>query len=321
MTYFIYDPIYTQHLTGLGHPECPQRVIAIHTALEDAHLIKPSLQLAAQPAQEDNLLLVHTPCYLELVGRELTSVIDAEKIHQLSTGDVTFSAKSYDAAIYAAGSGLSAVDRVMNSPNFPVFCICRPPGHHACSNKGMGFCLFNNVAITARYAQKKYGIERILIADWDVHHGNGTQEIFYNDPTVFYFSTHEKGLYPFTGAAEERGAAEGIGFTCNCPIAASPTSRLEVLEAFKNRLIPLMDSFQPELILVSCGFDAHFADPLGHFNLTDQDFFELTHIVKEIANKYSYGRLISLLEGGYDLAALASASVAHVQALGDMGYT
>lgn len=316
MVHFVYDPIFTKHLTGPGHPECPERVIAINTALESAQLIEPSLRLVPRAAQQEELLLVHTPAYLELVGRELTSVIDPEKIHQLSCGDVTFSVDSYDAAIYAVGGALTAIDRVMNSPKSPVFSISRPPGHHASASKGMGFCLFNNAAIAARYAQKKYGVERILIADWDVHHGNGTQEIFYSDPTVFYFSTHEKDLYPYTGAAEESGAAEGIGFTCNCPIAASPASRIEVLEAFKNRLPFLMNTFQPELVLISCGFDAHLADPLGHFNLTDQDFFEITRVIKEIAEKHSFGRLVSILEGGYNLAALASAAIAHVQALG-----
>lgn len=313
MNYILSDLVYTQHLTGHFHPEQPARIIAIDQALKESNLefkkIKPRF------APENDILLCHKKEYLKLVKEEVDSLPNDITIKLLSTGDAPISTFSWDIARLAVGGALEAVDQVMKAPNSTAFAAVRPPGHHATSSQGMGFCIFNNVAIAARYAQKKYGLSRILIADWDVHHGNGTQEIFYEDPSVFYFSTHEKGLYPNTGFEFETGAGAGIGATLNCPIVPTTTSRIEVIHAFEKTLTQKMESFQPELVLISAGFDAHQADPLGHFNLTENDFQTLTYALKAIANKYAQGRIVSVLEGGYNLPALASSVVSHIKAL------
>ena len=195
-----------------------------------------------------------------------------------------------------------------------AFCIVRPPGHHAGPARGMGFCLFNNIAIAARYAQRRYGAERVAIADWDVHHGNGTQDIFYTDPSVFFFSTHQSPWYPGTGAADETGEGAGKGFTLNCPFPAG-SGRDQILGAFREKFAVRMDSFRPDLVLISAGFDSRQGDPLGHFLLSDADFSDLTALMLEIAGKYSGGRLVSVLEGGYDLNGLSRAVAAHVHSL------
>jgi acetoin utilization deacetylase AcuC-like enzyme len=195
-----------------------------------------------------------------------------------------------------------------------AFCVLRPPGHHATASRGMGFCLLNNVALAARYAQRHHGLERVLIVDWDVHHGNGTQEIFYTDPSVFFFSTHQWPLYPGTGRADEAGDGAGQGTTMNFPFPAG-SGRTEVLGVVENSLMPAADRFQPGLVLISAGFDSRIGDPLGGFTLTDEDFADLTRRAMEIADRHAQGRVVSVLEGGYDLEGLASATAAHVAAL------
>jgi acetoin utilization deacetylase AcuC-like enzyme len=195
-----------------------------------------------------------------------------------------------------------------------AFCVIRPPGHHANAVKGMGFCVLNNVAIAARYARRRLGIERVLIVDWDVHHGNGTQDIFYEDGSVFVFNTHQAPWYPGTGAANETGAGEGKGTTLNCPFPAG-SGREEILGAFEKQLVPAMEKFRPELVMISAGFDSREGDPLGNFRLTDKDFADLTKLVRGIAEKSAGGRVVSMMEGGYNLVGLASAATAHVQAL------
>jgi acetoin utilization deacetylase AcuC-like enzyme len=314
-TFIVADPTMKNHVTGWGHPESPARIDAIWQALEQAQLLQPDHLLSPRSATEEEILLCHTAEYLELVQRETAQ---AEHLNFLSTGDVVICKDSYACALLAVGSVLTAIDRVVKEENSNAFAIVRPPGHHACSNRGMGFCLFNNVAIGARYIQKITHLQRILIVDWDLHHGNGTQEIFESDPTVFYFSTHQMGIYPGTGLSEERGSGPAFGTKRNIPIQASIRAREEILAAFKDVLMQEMQAFKPEFVLISCGFDAHEQDPLGQLNLTTADYAILTEIVLEIAKLYAKGRVVSVLEGGYRLEALATSSIAHVKALAGM---
>lgn len=305
---------YICHLTGYGHPETPGRYAIVVKALETAGLLHANNTLIPQAATYEHLLLCHTADYIKLVQKDTEMARQLQQLkgeYTLSSGDVQICPDSYRIALLACGAGIAAVDAIMKGNASIAFCCVRPPGHHATAERGMGFCLFNNVAIAARYAQRKYGLERVLIADWDVHHGNGTQDIFYEDPSVFYFSTHQQGIYPGTGSIEEVGK----GNILNCPIAAGENSRLEVLEAFQVRLAEAAARFKPQLVIISAGFDAHCEDSLGRFNLTEEDFAHLTGIVKEIANTYSSGRIVSMLEGGYNLHALAASVVAHVRVL------
>src|SRR5580704_5898768 len=305
MTALIADPISKEHDTGPGHPERPARFDAALNALDGLGLRR----LASRAATEDELALCHSRKYIQTAQREVNA-----GHHELSTGDTVISARSFDAACSAAGSVLNAVDVLVKGEAPNVFCLNRPPGHHATPDRGMGFCLFNNIALGARYAQTKYDLDRILIADWDVHHGNGTQDIFYDDPSVFFFSTHQSPWYPGTGSASERGENEGEGATMNCPFSAG-SGRNEILGAFRNRLLPAMKEYRPDLVLISAGFDSRAGDPLGQFLLSDEDFAELTSLLQEVADEHCAGRLISILEGGYNLDGLTRAVAAHTTAL------
>lgn len=298
-----------KHETGPGHPEQPARYSAVMNRLEASGLLARLTRLKVRSASDDELALVHRREYIDLVEREVS-----QDRRELSTGDTTIDAHSSEAGRLAAGCVLSAVDAVFAGTVGNAFCVVRPPGHHASAARGMGFCLFNNVAVSARYAQKRYGAERVLIADWDVHHGNGTQDIFYEDGSVFFFSTHQSPWYPGTGAQWERGAGAGQGTTLNCPFPAS-SGRAEILGAFRNQLLPAAREFRPDLILISAGFDSRIDDPLGLFLLRDEDFAELTRVLTELAGRECRGRLVSVLEGGYNLDGLASAGEAHVRAL------
>ena len=306
----VYDPFYMRHLTGPGHPECPQRCEAIIAAIEAADLGDKLVRLAPSRQVEDAILACHTPAYFHTVRHEVLS-----GAAMLSTGDTSVCEDSFAAALLAAGAGIAAVDAVMDSRVRSAFCAVRPPGHHATSRAGMGFCIFNNAAIAARYAQSVRGVGKVLIVDWDVHHGNGTQEIFYRDPSVLYFSTHQWPMYPGTGSPDETGLAEGQGTTINCPLPAG-AGRDEVFAAFGEKLLPAAAAFEPELVVISAGFDSARADPLGGMTLEAEDFAELTRMVMQLAGDHARGRIVSMLEGGYDLTATGAAAVAHVTALG-----
>ena len=246
-------------------------------------------------------MLCHTAPYLNYIKE---AVLDCARkklsdgSYMLATGDTQISPDSLKVARLAVGSVLNGVDHVMKGIAKNVFCIVRPPGHHANQKCGMGFCIFNNVAIGARYAQINYSdVKRVLIVDWDVHHGNGTEDIFIEDPSVFYFSTHQEGLYPGTGSSHDIGKGKGQGTILNCPIPPGADARLKVLEAFQVKLVQAMEIFKPNFVFISAGFDSREGDPLGGFNLTDADFMTLTQIVKDIADKYAKGRIVSVLEG------------------------
>jgi acetoin utilization deacetylase AcuC-like enzyme len=302
---------YEAHRTGAGHPERPERVRAIVEKLEADGILARTQAIAPRPATDDEILRCHTADYLQTVKRDVAAGRD-----RLSTGDTSLSALSLETARLAAGGLLAAVDAVMAGRVNNVCAVVRPPGHHATPDRGMGFCLFNNVALAARHAQARHGVKRVLIADWDVHHGNGTQDIFYGDGTVLFFDTHQSPLYPGTGSRAETGAGAGAGCIFNRPFRAG-AGRAEIVGAFRDDLVPAADAFRPELVLVSAGFDSRIDDPLGGFTLTDDDFAELTGIVKAIAAKHAQGRLVSTLEGGYSLAGLAAAMASHVRALLD----
>jgi acetoin utilization deacetylase AcuC-like enzyme len=297
------------HDAGPGHPEQPARYGAVLTALKGAGLHAAMCEIGPRAIGREDLLLVHEARYLDLAEREIR-----EGREQLSTGDTGIGAHSWDAAVAAAGCAMVATEAVVKGEAKTAFCLVRPPGHHAGAGRGMGFCILNNIALAARHAQKRLGVGCVLIVDWDVHHGNGTQDIFYADGSVFFFSTHQSPWYPGTGRADETGEGAGKGATLNCPLPAH-SGRAEIFDCFERRLLPVMKKFRPELVLISAGFDSREGDPLGQFLLKDADFADLTHIVRGIADKHAQGRVVSLLEGGYSLRGLASAAVSHVEAL------
>jgi acetoin utilization deacetylase AcuC-like enzyme len=308
-TALLLDRIYMQHQTGPGHPERPERYDAIISGLEGAGLVKAAVRIPARRATEDEIALCHSREYIAVVKRDVS-----RGLHDLSTGDTAISPKSLDVALDATGGVLNAVDAVVTGKASNAFCAVRPPGHHATPVRGMGFCLFNHVAVGARYAQKKHGVRNILIADWDVHHGNGTQDVFYTDGSVFFFSTHQSPWYPGTGASGETGDGAGKGATMNCPFPAGSGWK-EIGGAFRERLVTAMDQFKPELVFVSAGFDSRLGDPLGQFRLTDDDFADLTRMMMDIADKHAGGKLVSVLEGGYSLEGLSKGVASHVTTL------
>jgi acetoin utilization deacetylase AcuC-like enzyme len=308
-TALIADSLCETHDPGPGHPEQTRRFKAVLDGLAKAGLTEKMQRIDARDAKADELELVHAPAYLRLAEKEIT-----QGAGQLSTGDTNVNESSWKAALRASGSAVSAVDLVCSGKFSRAFCVVRPPGHHAGADYGMGFCVVNNIAVAARYAQKRHGIGKVLVVDWDVHHGNGTQDIFYEDGSVFFCSTHQSPWYPGTGAKEETGRAAGIGTTMNFPFPAG-SGRSEILGALETKLVAAMEKFRPELVLVSAGFDSRVDDPLGRFTLTDADFADLTKLVRSIADAHSNGRVVSLLEGGYSLTGLANAASAHAAAL------
>lgn len=308
-TGYLYSDLFLEHDSGEGHRESPQRLTAVRDRVKQAEWYSTLLDIPSVEVDLDTLSLVHTPAYIELVRTECESGVT-----RLSTGDTNISSESYAVALAGVGGVVSAVDRVMGGEAKNAFCALRPPGHHASAERGMGFCLFNNVAVAARYAQERYGVERVLIADWDVHHGNGTQDTFYRNDSVFFMSTHQSPLYPNTGAVEETGEGPGEGLTMNRPFAPG-AGNAELIDAFRNDLLPAAREFRPDLVLISAGFDSRIDDPLGSFEVDDEGFRELTRIMLEIADIGGDGRLVSVLEGGYNPPGLASAVAAHVEEL------
>jgi acetoin utilization deacetylase AcuC-like enzyme len=303
-TAFLYDDLYLKHDEGPFHPENPERLRAINRGLKEAQLWDRLIHISPVEATEDQILSVHT--------RELFEFVRAasNKGSYQVDSDTHISRHSFDAALLAAGAAVQAVSGIMENEFSNAFAAVRPPGHHATPNQAMGFCLFNNIAIAARLLVKQYQLSHVLIVDWDVHHGNGTQDIFWDDPSVIYLSLHKKYHYPGTGWEDETGSGSAEGTKINCPIAHDSN----YMEVFRTALAKA-EQFRPEFILISCGFDAHENDPLGNLGLTNEMYAELTQIVFEFAAKFDHQRVFSILEGGYDYDALAKASAAHVEVL------
>lgn len=309
-TALLYDPIFLEHRTPHSHPEKPQRAeIAIEVIKALNWLERDGLvQLAPRAATIDELAAVHDRTYIAEVEAACKRVAAEEATTGRSTRffatDTYVSAKSYEAAIKAAGAPLTAIDAIMKGEIDNAYCLVRPPGHHALPDEAMGFCLFNNVAVAARYAIDRYGLERVMVVDYDVHHGNGIQDIFYSDPRVLYFSTHQAPFYPGTGASDETGEGAGEGTTINVPLPAG--TGFETYEpVFRQVLLPAADRFNPQLILVSAGFDAHWNDPLGSMRLSTAGFARLTEIIITMAKMLCNGRVVMVQEGGYSLDAMA----------------
>ncbi len=298
---------FLEHQTG-RHPESPVRLQAIYEGLRKAGVVDGVPKGQVRPAPLDVVLQVHSE---ELVNRVKRL---AEKGGGRIDSDTVVSRASYEVALCAVQITCDAVDYVFRNGGKRALCLLRPPGHHATKDRSMGFCLFNNVAVAAEYARAKHQIERVLIVDWDVHHGNGTQEIFYDNPDVVYFSVHRFPFYPGTGTEREIGTGRGLGATFNLPLRFG-VSREEYLQKFRQTLNEAAKRCRPELVLVSAGFDAHAADPIGSLGLETEDFKTLTEEVLEVADRYSQGRLVSVLEGGYNLQALSESVECHVRAL------
>jgi acetoin utilization deacetylase AcuC-like enzyme len=304
-TALVYDEISKCHVPSLHKLECPQRYEAVRTAIAKSSYFTALKPFQPRPATDDEILTCHSRSYLLRARREIES-----GAVRLSTGDTYICRKSLKAAYYASGAACVAVEAVLSGQAKNAFCLTRPPGHHATANRGMGFCVFNNAAVAARHAQRKYQLGKVLILDWDVHHGNGTQDIFYEDGSVFYFSTHQSPWYPWTGKATETGQGKGIGTTLNCPMTRG-AGRKEFMAALHHQLAPAVSRFKPDLIIISAGFDARHGDPLGRLELTDVDYRDFTSFVLELAHQTAEGRVVSILEGGYNLTGLASAAAVH----------
>ena len=298
---------YLQHQTGLFHPENPKRLQAILNGIRQAGLWDQLKHVTPSAAAEQDILLCHPQRHLDFI-RECS----ARGSVQIDP-DTHVSEHSFDAAMIAAGAGVQAVDLIMKGECRNAFAVARPPGHHATEDQAMGFCLFNNIAIAARHAVRRYGLKRVLIMDWDVHHGNGTQDIFYDDASVVYVSLHKKHHYPGTGWEEETGSGSATGTTLNVPLPGVPGP--DLYEKHFLQALEKVEGFEPEFVFISCGFDAHENDPLGNLGLKNETYGRLTQYLMEFAAKFHHQRIFSILEGGYDYSALAASSAAHVERL------
>jgi acetoin utilization deacetylase AcuC-like enzyme len=302
---------FQKHDTGGSHPERPERLQALHAHLDEAGLTEVTVVLTPRHADEVWLEKVHTPEHVANVKARC-----AQGIPYMEDFETMLCPLSFDIARLAVGATFEAVDAVMGARVDSAFCAVRPPGHHAERDRAMGFCLFDTVVIAARYIQETYNLERVVIIDWDVHHGNGTQHILEADPSVFYFSVHQYPHYPGTGSVDETGIGAGQGFTLNAPVPSGTGDDVYV-RIFDELLLPVMETFRPEFVIISAGFDAHVADPLSGTQVTESGFAEMTKRVMAISNDHADGHMISVLEGGYDLGSLSRSVEAHLKTLMD----
>lgn len=314
-TTLYYDEKFLEHETPPGHPERPERIRRAASQLRANGLDTQCRFGVAQALTRDQVARLHAAAQVaaaEKLSREGGGFLD---------GDTPVSSHSFETALLAAGSAVAAVDEVISGTTQNSFCLVRPPGHHATPKRCMGFCLFNNVALAAQHAIDRHGLTRVLIVDWDVHHGNGTQDIFYDNPAVMFFSAHRYPFYPGTGGADETGHAAGLGYTLNMPVAYG-TSPSEYRSRFAANLEKAAARIRPDLVLLSAGFDAHRKDPIGSLDLEIEDFSALGELVLAVAKTYANGRLVSVLEGGYNLGVLADCIEQHVRQLlaaGELG--
>jgi acetoin utilization deacetylase AcuC-like enzyme len=305
----VLDPAFERHDTGAGHPERPERLACVRRVFEEQRLTARCRRMELVEAEDEQLHRVHDPDHVRRVESAC-----AGGAHVLDSMDTAVGPESARIARWAAGT-LTSMAREVAAGRLDVgFAAVRPPGHHAERDLAMGFCLFNNIAVAAAELRAACGIERVLVVDWDVHHGNGTQHIFEEDASVFFYSSHQMPLYPGTGYAHERGRGAGQGATLNVPLRPGDGDDA-FLAALTRQLVPAMEAFRPGFVLVSAGFDAHRADPLGGLAVSTEGFAEATRIVRGIADRHAGGRLVSVLEGGYDVDALAASAAAHVEAL------
>ena len=308
-TGFVFDDAFLLHDTGAGHPECPQRLSRTMAHLRALPVYDTLKHYAATPAEPQWIAANHAAAYLTRAQR-----VCAAGDTFLDNADVPVSGASYRTALQAAGACMTLADGVMQGEIDNGFVLARPPGHHAEHAQAMGFCMFNNVAILARYLQQQHGLDKILILDWDVHHGNGTQHAFEADPSVLFISAHQYPFYPGTGAYSETGSGRGQGATLNCPVPAGSNDK-DYEALFMEKILPCIDQFGPEFIIISAGFDAHKADPLGQVRLSTACYGWMTRRVMELADKHAGGRIVSALEGGYNLNVLPRCVEQHLLAL------
>ncbi len=307
----LYDPIYLKHITGFEHPERPERLSVTLSILEEKNILSKLIKIRPQKASPEDIALVHAVSYL----KEVEGLASEGGGHLDS--DTVLSSDSYEAASFAAGAVMTAVDRVLDGAANNAFCLLRPPGHHAISQKGMGFCLFNNIAVGVKHAQNR-GVSRVLVLDWDAHHGNGIQEIFYDDSSVLYMSLHQYPFYPGSGYLDQVGVGKGKGFTVNFPVREGSGDEL-YLKIFEDLIAPIASQFKPEIIVIAAGYDGHFADPLTGLNLTVSGFSKLTKEVLNLAEEICDGKLLISLEGGYELKALSYSVAATLNEMGNLG--
>jgi len=307
-TGLVYGDIYLQHKTGPGHPDRPERLTAMVERLKQKGLLEQMVAIKPAPVPIEWITTIHSEKYVERLKKGCE-----EGVPYMDTHDSPVCKETFEVARNAVGGILAAADAVMEGKVRNAFCVVRPPGHHALRDQAMGFCYFNNVSIAARYIQKKHKLAKVLIVDWDVHHGNGTQAAFDDDPSVFYFSVHLHPFYPRTGLATDRGTGKAVGTKLNVPLPAESGDEA-YLEAL-GKLVPAAREFRPDFVLVSAGFDAHQDDPLGGMRLSAAAYARFTATVKEIAEQSCRGRLVSVLEGGYNLEGLAASVEAHLRVL------